>query len=79
MEHLALHVDVHHEDNSYWAEVQQLPGCFASGTTVRELMESVEEAVALYLATPEDKTLPVEIELTGLDLSLESTQPLPAS
>src|SRR5450755_1441050 len=31
MRQLALHVDVHHEDGSYWAEVRELPGCFASG------------------------------------------------
>jgi hypothetical protein len=43
-----LHVDIHHEDGSYWAEVRELPGCFASGDTAAELIESVEEAVALY-------------------------------
>ena len=76
MQQLALRVEVHHEDSSYWAEVQQLPGCFASGHTVPELIESVEEAVALYLAAPDDEMLPVAINLTGLDLSLESDQPL---
>jgi predicted RNase H-like HicB family nuclease len=58
MEQLALHVDVHHEDSSYWAEVRELPGCFASGDTVGELIESVEEAVALYLAPPEAEEAP---------------------
>ena len=47
MEQLALHVDVHHEEGSYWAEVRELPGCFAAGDTVAELIESVEEAVAV--------------------------------
>jgi predicted RNase H-like HicB family nuclease len=53
MEQLALHVDVHHEEDSCWAEVRELPGCFAAGDTVAELIESIEEAVALYLAPPE--------------------------
>lgn len=79
MEHLALHVDVHQEDGSYWAEVRELPGCFASGDTVAELIESVEEAVALYLAPPEGQAAPVTIELAGFDLSLESEKPLQAA
>jgi len=76
MEQQALHVDVHHEDGSYWAEVRELPGCFASGDTAAELIESVEEAVALYLAPPEGEAPPVAVELAGFDLSLESQKPL---
>ncbi len=80
MQQLALHVDVHHEDGSYWAEVRELPGCFAAGDTVAELIESVEEAVELYLAPPEaDEPPPVAIELAGFDLSLESERPLQAA
>jgi predicted RNase H-like HicB family nuclease len=80
MEQLALHVDVHHEEGSYWAEVRELPGCFAAGDTVAELIESVEEAVALYLAPPEaGETPPVAIELAGFDLALESDKPLQAA
>ena len=79
MEQRVLHVDVHQEDGSYWAEVRELPGCFASGDTVAELIESVEEAVALYLAPPEGEAPPVAIELAGFDLSLESEQPVQAA
>jgi predicted RNase H-like HicB family nuclease len=75
-----LHVDVHNEDGSYWAEVRELPGCFASGDTPAELIESVEEAVALYLASPEsEEAPPVAIELAGFDLSLEADKPLQAA
>jgi predicted RNase H-like HicB family nuclease len=52
---------VHQEDGSFWAEVLDLPGCFASGGSLDELREALEEAVALYLtdgsvsaATPND-------------------------
>lgn len=78
MKQQALHVDVHHEDGSYWAEVRELPGCFASGDTAAELIESVEEAVALYLAPPEGEAPAVAVELAGFDLSLAS-EPLQAA
>jgi len=74
-----LHVNVHQEDDSYWAEVQELPGCFASGDTTAELIESVEEAVALYLAPPEGEAPPVAVALAGFELSLESEPPLQAA
>jgi predicted RNase H-like HicB family nuclease len=79
MEQRELHVEVHHEDGSYWAEVRELAGCFASGDTVAELIESVEEAVALYLAPSEGEAPAVAIELARFDLSLESDHPLQAA
>jgi predicted RNase H-like HicB family nuclease len=44
-----LHATIHKEDGSYWAEVRELPGCFASGRTLDEVMEGLSEAVALCL------------------------------
>ena len=78
MEQRALHVDVqHHQDGSYWAEVRELPGCFASGDTVAELIESVEEAVALYLAPPVKARRHRSLSSwLGFDLSLESHEPV---
>jgi predicted RNase H-like HicB family nuclease len=38
------------EDGSLWAEVRELPGCFASGETLDELREALEEAISLYVA-----------------------------
>jgi predicted RNase H-like HicB family nuclease len=67
-----LHVDVHHEDGTYWAEVRELPGCFASGEQPAELLEAVEEAVVVYLADPDtEEAPPVSIKLAGLNLSAE--------
>ena len=43
-----------------------------------ELIESVEEAVSLYLA-PEGEAPSVAVQLAGFDLSLESEQPLQAA
>ena len=41
---------VHVGGGGYWADVPELPGCFASGDTLDELFESLQEGVALYLA-----------------------------
>jgi predicted RNase H-like HicB family nuclease len=43
------------EDGSYWADVPALPGCFAAGTTLDELFESLLEGIELYL---EDEQAP---------------------
>jgi len=44
---------IHHEDSTYWAEIPELPGVFASGDTLDELLEGLQEAVALYLGDGE--------------------------
>lgn len=44
---VAIHRDS--ETDSYWAESPQLPGCHAAGETLKELYESLQEAVQLYL------------------------------
>jgi predicted RNase H-like HicB family nuclease len=47
---LTFTVDIHSEpDGSFWAEVEELPGCFASGFDPNELKEAVEEAMRLWL------------------------------
>lgn len=48
----------HEDDDSYWAEVLDLPGCFASGDTLDELMDALREAISLYLS---DETEAVKI------------------
>lgn len=52
-------VRVHEEDDAtFWAEVLDLPGCFASGDTLDELREALQEAIALYLIDdPEAATI----------------------
>lgn len=53
---------VHHEDGAFWAEVDELPGCFASGETMDELWEALTEAIGMYLSTPGSIARVVEIE-----------------
>jgi len=36
---------VHKEDDGYWAEVPDLPGCFTQGDSLDELVVNLEEAV----------------------------------
>jgi predicted RNase H-like HicB family nuclease len=49
-----LTAQIHLEEGSYWAEVVELPGCFASGHSLDELRDALQEAVHLYLADDED-------------------------
>ncbi len=44
-------VVIHQEDGSYWGEVPELPGCFASCATLDELKDAAAEAIALYRET----------------------------
>jgi predicted RNase H-like HicB family nuclease len=60
-----LSVVIHYEDGEIWAEIPELPGCFASGRTLAELTDAVEEAVGLYLAT-EDR--PAAVRMTSATL-----------
>lgn len=39
---------VHEEDGSFWAEVPSCPGLLASGRTLDELAEALQEAWLLY-------------------------------
>ena len=47
-----LHVSVRLEEDVYWATVDEFPGVFATGDTLEELRESLEEGIALVLAPP---------------------------
>lgn len=44
---MGFHANIHEEDGSYWAEVQELPGCFASGRDLNELAEALKEAISM--------------------------------
>jgi predicted RNase H-like HicB family nuclease len=44
-----LHVNVRHEDDSLWATVEEFPGVFATGDTLDELRQSLEEGISLVL------------------------------
>jgi predicted RNase H-like HicB family nuclease len=66
-----LAVEVHREDGTFWAEVLELPGCFASGDTKEELEEALAEAVSLYL-TNEGVTVTVQRLVLDSDPQLDA-------
>lgn len=44
-------VIVHRDDDgSFWAEVEELPGCFASGHSLDELENDVKDAIEQHVA-----------------------------
>jgi predicted RNase H-like HicB family nuclease len=44
-----VHVRVRFEDQAFWATVEEYPGVFATGDTLDELRESLEEGISLVL------------------------------
>jgi predicted RNase H-like HicB family nuclease len=54
---LLIHDD---EDGMLWGEVKELPGCFASGADMDELLEAAKEAINLCL-TESDNAEVVEL------------------
>lgn len=70
-----LTVRVRHEDSSYWAEVIELPGCFATSDSLDELKQSLEEAVRLYLAGEDEPGEPAMIEVAEMKIATSAKQP----
>ena len=61
-------VRIHNEPGQeypLWAEVEELPGCFASGRDMDELREALSEAVSLYLSEP-GREVHVDLVVTEL-------------
>lgn len=50
-------VILHKEDNSYWAEVPALKGCFTQGETVEKIEKNIKEAITAWLS----------VDLSGTD------------
>ena len=44
-----FNVIVHNEDWLYWAEVEDLPGCFTQAENKQELFKNLKEAIASYI------------------------------
>ena len=53
------------EEGGYWAEVPALPGCFAQGETLEEVVANLREAVEAHIAALEQdgQDIPVESEV----------------
>lgn len=55
---MELHAVIHEEDGSCWAEVKELPGCFASGHDLEEVKQALVEAIGLVLTDEDGHTSP---------------------
>jgi predicted RNase H-like HicB family nuclease len=71
---MELTARIHIEESSYWADVPELPGCFASGDTLDELFEALQEGVALCLADEDWQNGPLHVATATL-----TDQPLTAA
>lgn len=73
---MELTANIHLEDGSYWADVPELPGCFASGETLDELFSSLREGVRLYLDDGEgpsvDERQPLQLKTAVLSDAVSS-------
>lgn len=63
---MELTARIHIEDDNYWADVPELPGCFAAGDTLDELFESLKEGVALCLAEGDEQSGPLHVATATL-------------
>lgn len=59
------------EPDSFWAEVVELPGCFATGDSLDELREALEEAISLYLHDQPDWGKIHSLEMVDAERQME--------
>jgi predicted RNase H-like HicB family nuclease len=57
------------EDGSYWAEVKELPGCFASGHDLEEVKDGLVEAITLVLNEEVGAGASVSVRVNELTLT----------
>jgi predicted RNase H-like HicB family nuclease len=58
------------DETGYWAEVEELPGCFASGDTLEELEQDVKDAIETYLLALKEMGEPIPPAKTTDDPTL---------
>lgn len=51
----------HKEENSYWVEFPDLPGCHSYGSSVTETMACAQEALAGYILTLLEQERPIVV------------------
>lgn len=65
---MELHAVIHEEGGTYWAEVKELPGCFASGHDLEEVKGGLIEAITLVLGENRETDEPVSVRVDELKL-----------
>jgi len=60
---ITYNVRIHDEGpEGLWADVAEMPGCFASGQTHEELREALAEAIGQYLSAPGSECRVTKVE-----------------
>jgi predicted RNase H-like HicB family nuclease len=60
---MELTVEVHHEDQGYWAEVSELEGCLTDARTLKELAVYLEEVIQMCLDDESARLLDPELHV----------------
>jgi len=79
VEKRTIHVGVHYEEGSYWAQVTEWPSCFATGETLSQLTEALEEAVALIVTPEDEEPAAIQLRVLQMELTLAADRPLVAT
>ena len=61
MDSSSVDLAIRYENGALWATVPEMPGVFATGDTMDELRESLQEGISLWLAKPGQDALPVAL------------------
>jgi predicted RNase H-like HicB family nuclease len=71
---LEFTANVHEEgDGSYWAEVSELPGCFASGHNLDELRDGLAEAIRMCLPEAANGSTIPAVNLSALRMLVDGS------
>lgn len=57
----SIQVRIRFEEGAYWATVDEYPGVFATGDSLQELRESLEEGLALVIKDADPQAHPVRL------------------
>ena len=59
---------IHNDEDGFWLEFPDLPGCFTQGDSIEELMENAQEALGLFLAvkTEQGEEIPGASDINGI-------------
>lgn len=60
---MELTVEVHHEDQGYWAEVTELEGCLTDARTLKELAVYLEDVLQMCLEDESVRLLSTDLDV----------------
>ena len=64
---MIYHFNMHKEEDGFWAECVELPGCKTQAETYSELIEFCKESLNIYLEEPKDSKVVFPLPNESLD------------